>query len=505
MPYMDLSCGRSIAPNTQSSPASWIPSNCIWTSANARFGCLTARNGLRRSVQCLTTKGRSSCSPARSASNPAGGTATMSPAITSSPEHRAKRSYGSIASGAAKGDGICTAFSPEAVYSPLPVYAELHCLSNFTFLRGASHPEELVSRAAVLAYSALALTDECSFAGAARAHVAAKDIGLRLIIGSEIRLKDGPKLVFLATNREGYGQLSQLITRGRIGNKKGSYSLGRENLDGGLPGCLVLLIPDGQHDAEHARIVAERFPDRAWIAAELLCGPDDRARLAALRDLGRSAGLPLVAAGDVHMHLRSRRALQDTLTAIRLHAQVAACGHALHPNAERHLRLRMRLAQIYPPELLAETVKIAERCGFSLEELRYEYPEELVPEGETPSSHLRMLTEEGLQRRFPAGAPQKIRDLVERELSLIAGLRYEAFFLTVQDIVRYARSQGILCQGRGSAANSAVCYLLGITEVNPTKQELLFERFISKERNEPPDIDVDFEHQRREEVIQYVY
>jgi len=391
------------------------------------------------------------------------------------------------------------------VYSPLPAYAELHCLSNFTFLRGASHPEELVSRAAVLAYSALALTDECSFAGAARAHVAAKDIGLRLIIGSEIRLKDGPKLVFLATNREGYGQLSQLITRGRIGSKKGSYSLGRENLDGGLPGCLVLLIPDGQHDAEHARIVAERFPDRAWIAAELLCGPDDRARLAALRDLGRSAGLPLVAAGDVHMHLRSRRALQDTLTAIRLKTPVRACGHALHPNAERHLRLRMRLAQVYPPELLAETVKIAERCSFSLEELRYEYPEELVPAGETPASWLRKLTENGLARRFPGGLPGKVRDLVERELALIAELRYEPFFLTVHDVVAFARGRGILCQGRGSAANSVVCYALGVTEVNPAKQELLFERFLSKERNEPPDIDVDFEHQRREEVIQYIY
>jgi error-prone DNA polymerase len=251
--------------------------------------------------------------------------------------------------------------------------------------------------------------------------------------------------------------------------------------------------------------VAERFPGRAWIAAELLQGPDDRARLAGLRELGKIYGLPLAAAGDVHMHVRSRRPVQDTLTAIRMRTTVQACGHALHPNAERHLRLRMRLAQIYPAALLAETVRIAERCHFSLEELRYEYPEELVPEGETPSSHLRKLTEEGLQRRFPAGAPQKIRDLVERELSLIAGLRYEPFFLTVHDIVRYARSEGILCQGRGSAANSAVCYLLGITEVNPTKQELLFERFISKERNEPPDIDVDFEHQRREEVIQYVY
>ncbi|TMH47872.1 MAG: PHP domain-containing protein, partial [Betaproteobacteria bacterium] len=365
---MDLSCGRSIAPNTQSSPASWIPSNCIWTSANARFGCLTARNGLRRSVQCLTTKGRSSCSPARSASSPAGGTATTSPAITSSPEHRAKRSYGSIASGAAKGDGICTAFSPEAVYSPLPAYAELHCLSNFTFLRGASHPEELVKRAAALGYRALALTDECSLAGVVRAHVAAKDVGLPLVIGSEIRLQDGPSLVLLATDREGYGNLSQLITCGRRRTKKGGYSLCRNDLEGGLPGCLVLLAPDGRYDAEHARFVAERFAGRAWIAAELLQGPDDRARLAGLRELGKVSGLPLVAAGDVHMHVRSRKALQDTLTAIRLRTTVRACGHALYPNAERHLRLLSRLARIYPPELLEETVRVAERCKFSLDE-----------------------------------------------------------------------------------------------------------------------------------------
>jgi error-prone DNA polymerase len=391
------------------------------------------------------------------------------------------------------------------VYSPLPAYAELHCLSNFTFLRGASHPEELVQRAAALGYSALALTDECSLAGVVRAHVAAKDVGLPLVIGSEMRLNDGPKLVLLATSREGYGHLSELITRGRRRSAKGSYSLGREDLDSGLPECLALLLPDVKHGVEHVRLIAERFPGRAWIAAELLCGPDDRARLAALRKLGERSGLPLVAAGDVHMHLRSRRALQDTLTAIRLRTPVRACGHALYPNAERHLRLRMRLAQIYPPELLAETVRVAERCSFLLEELRYEYPEELVPTGETPASWLRKLTEEGLRRRFPEGASQKIRDLIERELALIAELRYEPFFLTVHDAVAFARGRGILCQGRGSAANSAVCYALGITEVSPAKQELLFERFISKERNEPPDIDVDFEHQRREEVIQYLY
>jgi error-prone DNA polymerase len=393
----------------------------------------------------------------------------------------------------------------------LPAYAELHCLSNFTFLRGASHPEELVKRAAGLGYSALAITDECSFAGVVRAHVEAKDIGLPLIIGSEIKLEDGPRLVLLATDREGYGNLADLITRGRRRTKKGSYFLDWSDLDSGLPGCLALLVfphpgplPKGEGE-KHARSVAERFAGRGWIAAELLCGPDDRARLAALRELSKASGLPLVASGDVHMHLRSRKALQDTLTAIRLRTPVYACGHALFPNAERHLRLRMRLAQIYPAELLAETARIAGRCRFSLEELRYEYPEELVPAGETPGSWLRKLTGDGLQRRFPEGASQKIRDLVERELSLIAELRYEPFFLTVQDIVRYARSQGILCQGRGSAANSAVCYVLEITEVNPAKQELLFERFISKERNEPPDIDVDFEHQRREEVIQYVY
>ena len=391
------------------------------------------------------------------------------------------------------------------MFSPLPAYAELHCLSNFTFLRGASHPEELVSRAAALGYSALALTDECSVAGAARAHVAAKNIVLPLVIGSEIRLKDGPRLVFLATSREGYGRLSSLITRGRMGTKKGSYALGRQDLEDGLPGCLALLIPDAKHDAEHARFVAERFPGRAWIAAELLSGPDDRSRLAALRELGRDFGLPLVASGDVHMHLRSRRALQDTLTAIRLRIPVRACGLALHANAERHLRLRMRLAQIYPPELLSETVAIAERCRFSLDELRYEYPEELVPDGETPTSWLRKLTEQGLRKRFPGGASSKILDLVERELALITELRYEPFFLTVHDVVAFARGKGILCQGRGSAANSAVCYALEVTEVNPAKQELLFERFISKERNEPPDIDVDFEHQRREEVIQYIY
>src|SRR5260221_2795062 len=480
-------------------------SNCNSISASAHFGCWNLHARSRRSEPCRTTTGRSSCSAVGSGSSPAGGTATTSPATTSLPARRTSRSCGFIASGAAKADGICTAFSPEAVYPPLPAYAELHCLSNFTFLRGASHPQELVKRAAGLGSSALAVTDECWLAGAGRAHVAAKDFGLPLVIGSEIRLDDGPKLVMLAADRESYGNLSELITRGRRRGKKGSYSLARSDLGGALPGCLVLLVPDGQHDAEHARFVAERFAGRAWIAAELLHGPDDRARLAGLRKLGKASGLPLVAAGDVHMHVRSRRRLQDTLTAIRLRATVQACGHALHPNAERHLRLRMPLAKIYPADLLAETVLVAERCRFSLEERRYEYPEELVPVGETPASHLRKLTERGLAWRFPDGVPDGIRKLIEHELALIAELGYEPFFLTVHDVVEFARGKGILCQGRGSAANSAVCYALGITEIDPARMNGLFERFVSRERREPPDIDVDFEHDWREEVIQYVY
>ena len=391
------------------------------------------------------------------------------------------------------------------MHCALPAYAELHCISNFTFLRGASHPEELVKRAAELGYSALAITDECSLAGVVRAHVAAKEHGLPLIIGAEVRLEDGPKLVLLATDREAYGNLSELITAGRRRSAKGRYALSLSDFNGGLSQCLALLIPGDVPDIGHARWLAGCFPGRAWIAVELLCGPNDRARLANLRALGQAADLPLVAAGDVHMHVRSRRRLQDTLTAIRLRLPVERCGHALYPNAERHLRLRLRLANLYPAELLAETLNVAARCAFSLDSLRYEYPEELVPDGETPTGHLRRLAEEGLRRRFESGTPEHVRQLVEHELALIAELRYEPYFLTVHDIVKFARERNILCQGRGSAANSAVCYALGITEVDPARMNMLFERFVSRERNEPPDIDVDFEHQRREEVIQYLY
>lgn len=392
----------------------------------------------------------------------------------------------------------------------LPDYAELHCLSNFTFLRGASHPDELIEQAAGLGYTALALTDECSLAGVVRAHQAAKAAGLKLLVGSEMTTVDGLKLVFLARNREGYGNLSALITLARRRAEKGNYTLQRHDLNavspsGAVPDCLVLWVPATGASVEDGQWLAERFPSRVWIAAELHAGPDDAAKLADLQALGAVCRLPLVAAGDVHMHVKARRPVQDVLTALRLKTTVFDAGYALFPNAERHLRTRLRLSRLYPAELLAETVNIAEQCAFSLDELRYEYPEEIVPAGHTPTSWLRHETECGLRKRYPQGVPGEVRQRVEHELKLIAELKYEAYFLTVYDIVCYARSVDILCQGRGSAANSTVCYALGVTEVDPTRAAMLFERFISKERGEPPDIDVDFEHERRPEVIAYIY
>ncbi|GAB4475621.1 MAG: error-prone DNA polymerase [Burkholderiaceae bacterium] len=406
---------------------------------------------------------------------------------------------------------------------PLPDYAELHCVSNFSFLRGASHPEELVERAAALGYTALAITDGCSLAGVVRAHVAAKACGLHLLIGTEVQLTDADgapcaKLVLLATDRASYGNLSEFITLARMRADKGSYRAHPADLEGetaghahlaGLPGCLALLVPEREVSFERllaqALWLATWFAGRAWIAAANLLRATDGVRIECIERVAHRTGLPVAATGDVHMHVRSRKPLQDVLTAIRLGRPVAECGFALASNAEQYLRPRVRLAQLYPAEWLAETVAIAGRCRFSLDELRYEYPEEIVPAGETATSHLRALTEAGARRRFPDGVPDKVRALIEKELALIAELRYEAFFLTVEDIVRWARAHGILCQGRGSAANSAVCYCLGITEVNPQRCNLLFERFVSRERSEPPDIDVDFEHQRREEVIQYIY
>jgi error-prone DNA polymerase len=396
----------------------------------------------------------------------------------------------------------------------VPGYAELHALSNFTFLRGASHPEELVRRAQALGYTALALTDECSVAGVVRAHVAAKECGLKLIVGSEFRLDDGMQLVLLAPEREAYGDLCELITLARRRAKKGRYAVTREDMARYGGRCLVLWVPGGgagpylvreESEIEQTDWVADVFPARAWIAVRRLCDGRDRTRLQRARLLARSSGLPLVAAGGVLMHMRQRRLLQDTLTAIRLGVSLPAAGYVLQANGERHLRTRKVLARWFPCELLSESLRIAACCQFSLDELHYEYPDELVPSGETPAAWLRQLTETGMRARWPKGVPGKVRGLVEHELALITEMHYEPYFLTVHDIVGFARSRGILCQGRGSAANSAVCFCLGITEVDPGRIETLFERFISRERNEPPDIDVDFEHERREEVIQYLY
>ena len=405
--------------------------------------------------------------------------------------------------------------------SEAPAYAELHCLSNFSFLRGASHAEELVVQAMELGYTALAITDECSLAGVVRAHSAVKKLGgaklplkltLKLIIGAEFTLACGLRLVVIARNRAGYGRLSRLITRGRRAAVKGSYALTRADVEEFIgngtvgEGTLALwLPPSGADITGEGEWIVRTFAGRAWIAVELTRGGHDRERLARCRELGLHHGLPLTAAGDVHMHVRERRHLQDALTAVRHGVTVAEAGARLHPNGERHLRERARLGRLYPPELLAETVKIAALVNFSLDELRYEYPHELVPAGETAASHLRKLTEAGAKRRWPAGIPPKMQAQIDYELKLINELAYESYFLTVHDIVNEARRLNILCQGRGSAANSVVCYSLGVTEVDPSRGELLMERFISRERNEPPDIDIDFEHERREEVIQYIY
>ena len=400
-------------------------------------------------------------------------------------------------------------------------YAELHCLSAFSFQRGASTADELFERAARLGYRALAITDEATLAGIVRGWQAAREHGVALIVGAEFRTQCGIKLVLLVENRRGYEALCGLITRVRGRAPKGEYRLlasDLDELDGG-DGLFALWIPEAVpghemddrevSDNEVGERLARAFPDRLWLAVELHYGfengCDNAARLARLQALAAELGIPVLAAGDVHMHARGRRALQDCLTAIRHHLSVFEAGDTLFPNGERHLRSRDALSAIYPVELMAESVALAARCDFDLGELHYTYPHEVVPEGKTPAEWLRELTAQGCARRWLNGVPEKTAAQIDYELALIEELGYEHYFLTVHDIVDFARRQHILCQGRGSAANSAVCYALGITEIDPSRTALLFERFISRERDEPPDIDVDFEHERREEVIQYVF
>jgi len=430
----------------------------------------------------------------------------------------------------------------EAPRAQLPAYAELHCLSNFTFLRGASRPEELVEQAIRHGYRALAITDECSLAGVVRAYSAlgehdeplrkahdAAALGpfapsLHLLIGSELHLVDQEggapfcTLVALAMNREGYGNLCELITLARSRAPKGQYRLHPEDVTDPeadlahlehLRDCVLLLVPQraaalGQ-TLRAAHWLAGFASGRAWLALELWQTGGDDTQIEALRFVSQETGLPLVAAGGVLMHARSRKPLQDTLSAIRIGRPLTLCGQTLEANAERHLRSRVRLGALYPRDTLEATLDVARRCTFSLAELAYEYPEELVPPGTTPTEWLRELVMRGAAARWSDGMTEKRRQQIDKELELIEILKYEKYFLTVHDIVRFARGQGILCQGRGSAANSVICYCLGITEIDPVRMNMLVERFISRARNEPPDIDVDFEHQRREEVIQYIY
>ncbi len=389
-------------------------------------------------------------------------------------------------------------------------YAELQVTSNFSFLRGASHPEELVERAHALGYRALALTDRNTLAGVVRAHHAARRTGLRFIVGARLDLEDGPSLLCLPVSRKGYGRLARLITLGRRRAPKGECRLHREDVAEAAGAQVFIVVPPevpGPGFAERLAWYRNRLDAPLFLAATRLHRGDDVRRLAAIASLSEAERVPLVATGDVQQHVPERRRLHNLLACIRERRVIDTAGWRLAANAERHLKPPAEMAALFRdhPRALANALEIAERCRFSLAELRYEYPEEVVGEGRTPQRELEILTWEGAARRYPEGVPSKVRATLEHELGLIGELEYAPYFLTVADIVRTAREMGILCQGRGSAANSAVCYCLEITSVDPDRIDLLFERFISAERNEVPDIDVDFEHERREEVIQYIY
>jgi error-prone DNA polymerase len=392
----------------------------------------------------------------------------------------------------------------------------LHCKTNFSFLRGASHADELVNRAVQLGYSALGITDRNSLAGVVRAHVAAKSAGLKLIIGAEITPQDASPLLLLAPDRAAYGRLAHLISCGCLAAVKGDCILHFDDVARHSEGLLAVVLSEASHEkrrlsGEKRHIELQRyrhiFPHRCYLAAACHLGPNDASHLEWLNALARRAGVPLVATNDVHYHEPRRRYLQDVLTAIRDGCTVAELGALRFPNGERYLKSPARMAELFHdyPEAIENVLELASRCSFSLDELRYEYPEELSPPELSPVEYLNQLTWQGARQRYPGGVPDKVHELLTKELSLIEELHYEAFFLTVWDLVRFARSRNILCQGRGSAANSAVCYCLGITSVDPDRTDVLFERFISRERAEAPDIDVDFEHEDREQVLQYVY
>ena len=389
-------------------------------------------------------------------------------------------------------------------------YAELQVTSNFSFLRGGSHPDELAITAAALGLSAIAITDRNSLAGVVRAHGAAKGAGIRLIVGARLDLQEDLSLLCFPTDRAAYGRLSRLLTVGRRRAPKGDCWLNLGDVFAHDQGQIFVILAAEEPDAafaDQAKQLGQRWPGRCYLAGQYLYSGDDRRRLAQLAALAAGAGTPLVATNDVHYHSPGRRPLQDVLCCIREHCTLTGAGFHLAANAERHLKGAGEMARLFAdyPDAVARTVELAERCCFSLDELRYEYPAEPVPHGRTAQEELTRLTWLGAHERYGATIEPGVQELLRHELELIGELDYAPYFLTVHDIVRFARDRDILCQGRGSAANSAVCYCLGITAVDPSRLDLLFERFISAERDEPPDIDVDFEHERREEVIQYVY
>jgi len=398
-----------------------------------------------------------------------------------------------------------------------PRYAELDVTTNFTFLRGGSHGEELVAQAAALGHAAIAVADANTLAGVVRAHIAAKEAGIQFIVGARLILADAPSLLAYPTSRAAYGRLCRLLTRGQRRAEKGDCFLFLDDVAEHADG-LIFIALRGENNPGEDRPDDARFEEELLRLKGALRGPlylaahhsyrgADRIRIEKSARVAARTHIPLIATGAVLYHAPKRRPLQDVLTCIREKCTLADAGFHLEANAERHLKEPAEMARLFKgyEEALERTVEIAERCRFSLDELKYEYPDEPVPQGKTPQGHLEALTWDGAAWRFPDGIPGKVRSTIEKELALIEELSYAPYFLTVYDIVHYARSVGILCQGRGSAANSAVCYCLAITNVDPTEIDLLFERFVSPERREPPDIDVDFEHERREEVIQYIY
>lgn len=392
----------------------------------------------------------------------------------------------------------------------MPRYAELEVTTNFSFLHSASHAEEIARTAAALGLSAIAVTDRNTLAGVVRAHRAAKDAGIRLLVGARLDLQDAPSLLCFPTDRTAYARLSQLITLGRRRASKGECEIYLEDVFAHSGGQLFISLPpdaSGDDYATHLRHLRDIFGRDIWLAARCRYNGNDAARLWELAQLSVETNVPLVATNDVRMHIPDRKPLMDAITCIREHCTIDQAGFRLAANAERHIKPPEEMARLFRrhPEAVMRTMEIADRCRFSLDELRYEYPDDEAPHGKTPQEELTRLAWEGAEGRYPDGLPDKVRKQIAYELKLIGELNYAPYFLTVHDVVRYARSQGILCQGRGSAANSAVCYCLGITAIDPARIDLLFERFVSAERNEPPDIDVDFEHERREEVIQYIY